>query len=300
MNDLPKITEAADLQPATSRYYRLTSLMRLPAGKGQGVYNEATLFHERESLRVGWTSATVDSRLRRGDIVTVREGRHKGPRPEVLPAIRLVRVDQPVAAVNPFELVPVSWVNDATIARRAVPLWARLERPLQHLLNAVLWDGARFYRYITGPATAADDPAASAGNFRRAVALAEEALSLADGLPNVAHGVLIAAALLHGTGQADDFHRAADGRGLKPSERRHWIGDPPIVLEWLALARTQVIVPAALYHHLIHVLIALCRPTEPPRAIETSILKAARRLVDAPERSRPLDRLISCATLDLH
>ena len=281
-------------------HYRLTSLMRLPGKSGRGVYNEATLYHAGEALLIAWTSPTVDSRLRRGDIVTVREGRARALRPEVLPVLRITRVDQPVAAVNPFALVPPSWLDDRTIAQRATALWEQMERPLQHLLNAVLWDGARFYRYVTGPVSTADYPAPPGGNFRRAVALAEEALLLANGLPNVARGVLIAAALLHDAGKADDFRLAPDGCGLTLSERGRWIGYQNTILEWLAVARTKAIVPDAVYLLLIHVLVSLRRPPESPQAIETAILNVARGFVDSPERLRQADRLIACAPQSLH
>ena len=280
---------------AVPAYYRLTSLTRLPAKKGPGIYNEATLYHPRESLRVCWTSATVDSRLRRGGIVTVRDGRARALRPEILPVLRIARVDQPLAAVNPFELLPTSWLDDRAIVQRAKTLWEQMERPLQHLVNAVLWDGARFYRFVTGPVSVADYPGAPAGNFRRSVALAEEALSLADGLPNVARGVLIAAALLHDAGKADTFRLAPDGSGIALSERGRWIGYQQTVLEWLAVARTQVIVPDALYLHLVHVLLALHRPPEIPQAIETAILNVARGFIDSPQGLRDADRLISRA-----
>ena len=285
---------------ALAPYYRLTSLMRLPGKTGTGVYNEATLYCAGDTLRLGWTSPTVDSRLRRGDIVTVREGRARAPHPEVLPVLRIARVDQPVAAVNPFDLVPSSWLHDRALAQRAKNLWEQMERPLQHLVNAVLWDGARFYRYVTGPVSVAAYPAPPGGTFRRAVALAEEAVLLADGLPNVARGVLIAAALLHEAGKADDFRVAVDGSGVTLSERGRWIGFEYTVLEWLGVARTKSIVPDALYLLLVHVLIAFHRPPESPQAIETAILKVARGFIDSPERVRNADRLIACASPSLH
>jgi len=282
---------------ALAPYYRLTSLMRLPSKNGAGVYNEATLYHAGDTLRIGWTSPTVDSRLRRGDIVTVRAGRGRARHPEVLPVLRIARVDQPVAAVNPFDLLPSSWLHDRTLAQRAKDLWEQMDRPLQHLLNAVLWDGARFYRYVTGPRSAADYPAPPGGNFRRSVALAEEALLLAEGLPNVARGVLVSAALLHEAGKADDFHLSPDGRGLTLSERGRWIGCEYTLLEWLAVARTKAIVPDALYLLLVHVLVAMRRPPESPQAIETAILSVARGFVDSPECLRQADRLMPCAPL---
>jgi 3'-5' exoribonuclease len=158
----------------------------------------------------------------------------------------------------------------------------------------------RFYRYVTGPVSLAEYPAPPGGTFRRAVALAEEAVLLADGLPNVARGVLIAAALLHEVGKADDFRVAADGSGVTLSERGRWVGYQHTLLEWLGVARTKSIVPDALYLLLVHVLIAFHRPPESPQTIETAILKVARGFVDSPERVRNADRLIACASPSLH
>ena len=261
-------------------YARLISLMRLPGRTGHGIYNEATLYHDGETRQVSWTSSTVDARLRRGDVVTVRAGRAKTHVGEMTPVQRIVRVDQAVPVVNPFALIPPTWFDDREIVRAAAMLWGQMERPLQHLVNAVLWDGARFYRYVTGPASTAEYPAPAGGGFRRAVACAEEARLLADGLPKVARGVLIAAALLHEAGKADDFRLSADGSGLILSERGRWIGYRQTLLEWLAVARTEVIVPDGLYHRLVHVLLATHRASELPPTIEAAILNVARNLAD--------------------
>jgi hypothetical protein len=78
-------------------------------------------------------------------------------------------------------------------------------------------------------------------------------------------------------------------------KRGRWIGYQQTVLEWLAVARTQVIVPDTLYLHLVHVLLALHRPPETPQAIETAILNVARGFIDSPQRLRDADRLISRA-----
>ena len=48
--------------------------------------------------------------------------------------------------------------------------------------------------------------------------------------------------LLHEAGKADDFRLSADGSGLILSERGRWIGYRQTLLEWLAVARTEVIV----------------------------------------------------------
>ncbi len=65
-NRLPALTDGPF-------HYRLTSLVRLPAASRRGVHNEATLYHDHRELQVAWQSSTVDSRLKRGCLVALRD-----------------------------------------------------------------------------------------------------------------------------------------------------------------------------------------------------------------------------------
>ena len=159
--------------------------------------------------------------------------------------------------------------------QRAAVLWEQLSRPCQHLFNAVLWDGGRFYRYVTGPISSSDYSGMPGSNFRQAVAIAERALSLARGLSDISLSVVICAALLHTVGKADDYRCSADGYTL--SERGYWIGSQYTILEWLAVARAKVPVPESQYLALVHALIAEGRPGD-GQSTEATILAVARRL----------------------
>jgi 3'-5' exoribonuclease len=265
----------SDGQAALPFYFRLTSLVRLPAKRGKGVRNQATLYHDDAELTVNWTSAFVDTRLKRGCYVALR-GARRGPKDGGLNIDRLERIDKPLAALNPFQTVPTTWFSDRDAIQRAIQLWERLDRPLQHLFNAVMWDGGRFLRFLTGPATTADYPWIPGQNLRHTVQVAERAIGLTKGTARTSVPIVIAAAFFHDAGKADDF-RIAD-RGYVLSERGEWIGHQHTILEWLAVARAQVIVPERTYIQLIHALIAFRGSAANQRSLEAMILSTANRL----------------------
>ncbi len=267
------------------KFFRLTGIARFPATNGKGVWNEATVHYEKTTLNVGWPSATVDIRLTRGSIVTIHFDRRRYTQPDRFSVIKIERVDEPVAGLNLFERLPASWVIDPDLASRAARLWGQLDRPFAHLLNAVLWDGRRFFRYVTSPASIAEDPVPVGANFRRSVDLAEQAVLLADTLPNISRDILISAALLRDAGKADGFQRTPDG-GLNLTERGRWIGYQQTVLEWLAVARGRAAIPDASYHRLVHVLMASANPAIAPISVEVAFLNAAASFVDSPVRFR--------------
>lgn len=268
----------------TQGAYRLTSLTRLPGKGGRGVANIATLFHDTGVLEVSWQSSLVDSRLKRGCYVAIRglvQQRVPGATCKIQ---NLDLIDRPQASVNPFETIPPTWVKDRALVQRASFLWKQLSRPFQHLVNAVLWDGARMERFVSGPTTESAYPPFPNANLRHAVETAEEGLNLAEGLPNVSRSVLITAALLHDVGKADNFQRKADGEGYTYSARGALVGHHYTILEWLAVARScdGVVIPDDSYLALIHALTATYGTVELslrlPRTIEASLLAVADRI----------------------
>ena len=264
--------------------FRLTSITRLPGKNGKGVSNTATIFHEECSLEVTWQSTHVDVRLKRGCYVAIRglgATHHQGG---AYPIQRLDLLDKPLATLNPFETISMNWVRDRSWITRASALWAQLSRPFQHLLSAVWWDGGRFERFVCGPAALFSYRPVPNANLRHAVETAEHAISLAHGLPEVSHSVLIAAALLHDAGKADDFRLAPEQGGYTYSQRGNLVGHRYTVLEWLAVARGKVgvVIPDAQYLALIHALIAGQGMTGPGvrevQTIEASLLAVAGRI----------------------
>lgn len=268
----------------TAAYYRLTSVTRLPGKGGRGVTNIATLYHEQGALEVTWQSAQVDSRLKRGCYVAMRGIEHSVASDSVTKIQRLDLLDKPLPSINPFDVVPANWVRDRALVKRASKLWGQLSRPLQHLVTAVLWDGSRFERFVTGPAALSCYPPVPNANLSHAVETAETALMLANGLTDVSTSVVIAAALLHDAGKADDFRLSPDRDGYAYSERGQLVGARHTVLEWLAVARGRdgVIVPEGQYLALIHALTATRGAgwlgIREPQIIEATILAAADRV----------------------
>lgn len=289
------MTTSIPTSPAVGRssnhdpvHYRLTSIVRLPGKGGRGVSNIATLFHEQGTREVTWQSTQVDCRLKRGCYVAVRGLEQLVNQGDASSIRRLDLLDKPLPFINPFELVPANWVRDRVLVKRATVLWGRLSRPMQHLVTAVLWDGNRFERFLTGPAALSCYPPVPNANLRHAVDTAEHALSLANGLTDVSTSVLIAAALLHDAGKADDFRLRPDRDGYAYSERGQLVGARHTVLEWLAVARGRdgVIVLEVQYLALVHALTATRGVAwlgiREPQMIEATILAVADRATSEP------------------
>lgn len=280
---IPQSTVAVRFTAKTEAYYRLTSITRLPGKGGRGVTNIATLFHGEGAREVTWQSAQVDCRLKRGSYVAIRGIEGSIADGSVVKIQRLDLLDKPLPSVNPFDAVPANWVSDRVLVKSASQLWGRLSRPMQHLVTAVLWDGHRFERFLTGPAALSCYLPMPNANLRHAVETAEHALSLANGLAEVSTSVLIAAALLHDAGKADDFQLCPDREGYAYSERGQLVGARHTVLEWLAVARGRdgVIVPEGQYLALVHALTATRGVAwlgiREPQMIEATILAVADR-----------------------
>ncbi|MGE5621483.1 MAG: HD domain-containing protein, partial [Candidatus Bathyarchaeota archaeon] len=163
-------------------------------------------------------------------------------------------------------------------------LVGRLPRPLTHLLNAVLWDGLRFHRYVVGPSSIAGHHADSNGNLRHSVEVAETSLSLAVADAAACRSVLVLAALLHDAGKAEEYEYDHARRCFTMSTRGILVGHKHTLLEWIAAARAEhrVAVPEDHYLGLLHCLTAAKGPDylglRPPVTREATILSAADRL----------------------
>ena len=114
-----------------------------------------------------------------------------------LGAIRIARlcvVERATPAVNLFETIPPRWVADRDLVARASTLWGSLNRPFQHLVNTVFWEGRRFQRFLVGPSSLNGHHCELNGNFRHAVEVPELCVNLAITMTHVSHSVLVAAA----------------------------------------------------------------------------------------------------------
>lgn len=127
--------------PILPFHFRLVSLVRLPGAAGREVMNEAVLYHKDAQITACWTSRHVDIRLKRGCCVALRGACFHQLRNGRLPVSRLELIDKPIPAINPFHTIPPTWLADRHAVQRAAMLWDRMGRHLQHLFNAVMWEG---------------------------------------------------------------------------------------------------------------------------------------------------------------
>ena len=241
-----------ELMPST---LRIQSIDRAP-NPGGGIVNRATLYHRRATIRVDWITQHVDTRLHRYGLATIQHAQTVRSTNGVIRIDRLLPADRPLAHVNLFEMVLPEWIKDRNLVRRAAALWAELPRPLAHLVNATLWDGRRFERFVTGPASLHGQHRGRNGNFRHSVEVAEMTRDLGRKSLGANIPLLIAAGLLHDAGKADTYRYDRYGHGFRLSDRGARIGHRPTLIEWLALAREcgRVILPDDLYLALLQMI----------------------------------------------
>jgi hypothetical protein len=258
--EFPPPSSSPDLPPIA----RLLAIARFPNKKGT-YRNDAKIFADGQEHRVTWTSPKVDPNLRPSTFVQVEREANGGRFRESHQRIqRMTRVDTALPWVNLFSTVPPAWVGNIDLLVQAASLWDTLPRPLAHLFNAALWDGDRFYRYLTVP----ELPTARRGwngTFAHCVATAQAVKRLGS---DEDAPVLITAALLHDAAKGDACQRNRCGNRLQLSERFRYLGPRNSLLEWIAVARHQhkVIIPENTYLWLINRLLAAPIDGNPYRA----------------------------------
>jgi 3'-5' exoribonuclease len=276
---------------------RIQSIHRA-IGAEHRIQNEAVLFHEKACLKVSWATQHVDVRLHVGSVVAIRWTGHPKSVNGCIHVARLMLLERPDPALNLFDTVPTQWVRDRDLLSRARALWEQLPRGMQHLLNALLWEGNRFHRYVVGPSSLNGHHNGWNGNFRHSVEVAETAVDMGSAYDTVFSPLLILGGLLHDVGKADEYQYDYARRCFEMSPRGALVGHRNTVLEWLAVARSQyrVILPDEHYLGLIHAMTAT-RGGErlglrEPVSLEAAILSAADRLsgeANLVERLAPFD-----------
>lgn len=212
---------------------------------------------------------------------------------------RLRLADYPRANVNLFATIPPTWATDRDLVTRARSLWESLPRNLGLLVNAVLWNGDRFHRYVRGPSSICDHHPDLGGNFRHSVEVAGIArdLGTASKLANVP--LLIVGGLLHDAAKAAEYRYDWDRRCFKLSDSGQLVGHRDTLIGWLAEARRThgVNLGDGLFLGLLHMLFAAKGAPDwlglrAPRTREADILSQADQF------SRAEDLRRSCAPPD--
>lgn len=237
--------------------FRVQSIARRAFDDKQTL-TQAVLFHEQASIRVEWTCKHPDIRLTVGSLVSIRWLGRPTCTEGATRISRLVLLERPEACLNLFHTIPYSWVKDRPLVARAAKHWEAMGRPLQHLFNAVFWNGERFARYLGGPSSLAGHHNGRNGNFRHAVEVADRAWMLGVQHPEAHLPVLLASCLLHDAGKAEEYRFDGMRGCFTMTERGALLGHKHTVLEWIAAARAQhrVIVPEAHYLALLHAITA--------------------------------------------
>ena len=229
-----RASRSPSLSAAFPRVMRLQSLIRSTTGNGR-IANQAVLYSGHQTVKVEWESKQVDVRLRNKNLVTVVQPTRPGDGKGSLRMQSLQPAGKVLPSVNLFYTVPPSW-SDPALVDRAAALWDTLPSDLAHLVNDILWDGGRFYRYVTGPrhpGRAADRN----GNFRHAVEVAERAAALGRETLPAAVPLLIAGGLLHDAGKADAFRFDQDSQAFRFSQLGQLLGPRALAIEWVVTAR---------------------------------------------------------------
>lgn len=248
------------------------------------IHCEAMLFHEQASLRVTWTVQHLDVRLKAGCLVSIRWAGNACSEEGAVRIARLVLLEIPSKDLNLFDTVPNAWVSDRELVQRARALLDWLPQEFHYLLNAILWDGRRFHRFVVGPSSLNNHHAGKNGNFRHTVEVAERCLILAQMEPLVCRSVLVMSALLHDAGKADEYMYNRQRLCFEISARGALVGHRHTILEWIAAALAQQRIALSEMHHLalLHCLTAAkggeFLGIRQPLSLEATILSAADRL----------------------
>ena len=243
--------------PSLPRIFRLTSYTAKVIDH-KHTECTATLFHEKASMKVRWTTASPDHRIKPNRLVSTRWSAHRGCDEEgVLRISRLVLIERPEAMENLFETVPSGWVRDRQLVGEAKDLIEALPRGHRHLFNAIFWDGERFRRFCMGPSSMNGHHNTDSGNLRHAVDVAKMMRENCGARQITNTPLAILSALLHDAGKADEYRLNPSGE-WKLSDRGRLLGHKITVVEWIAsaMARYRIMLPISHYMALLHCLTA--------------------------------------------
>ena len=259
----------------------------------------ATLFHERASLKVRWTTARPDARIRTNQLVSprwqdVRPLSEEGS----IHISRLVPIERPVAMQNLFELVPSGWVRNRDLVKRGAELIDLMPYGHRHLFNAIFWEGERFRRFCTGPSSMRGHHNGDNGNLAHAIdvaAMMREWCGRND-IASTPLGVLTG--LLHDAGKADEYRLKSDGSWTL-SDRGRLLGHKVTNIEWIvsAMAKHHVILPKGHYEALLHCLTSSKGAPEWLGIRKPAMLEAV-MLSDLDRFSGTEDLMVRCAAND--
>lgn len=259
----------------------------------------ATLFHEKASLKVRWTTAHPDHRIKPNLLVSPRwtAARTIGD-DGTIRISRLVLIERPEPMENLFDLVPTGWVRDRKLVRKGAELNELLPRGHRHLFNAIFWEGERFRRFCMGPSSMKGHHNGDNGNLVHAIDVATMMREW-SGRKDIASTPLgILAGLLHDAGKADEYRLKRDG-GWALTDRGRLLGHKITNIEWIVAAMSQhrVVLPRGHYEALLHCLTSSKGAPEWLGIRKPAMLEAI-MLSDLDRFSGTEDLMVRCAAND--
>ena len=196
----------------------------------------ATLYHRYLTFKVVWSVRTPDPKLRPTQLVSIRWNGTPDNEDGAVVIDRLISVSHSDEHTNLFDTIPPSWPVDRALVERGCTLISALPRRFRHLFNAILWDGQRFLRYVTGPASLDRTHNQLNGNLRHSLDVADYALSWAADQPQVFRPLLILGSLLHDAGKADCYTLDRVHPRFSADKPACRIGHRAILLDWVSEA----------------------------------------------------------------
>jgi 3'-5' exoribonuclease len=244
----------------------------------------ATLYHRHVTLRVAWTCRTIDPAIRPSVLVSIQWRGTPTTEEGALHIRRLRAVAAPDERTNLFDTIPAVWRVDSHLVERGHKLINALPRRFKHLFNAVLGDGQRFLRYLTGPGSLDRTHTGLNGNLRHGLEVAERALTLAESWQRVCRPLIILGSLLHDAGKADRYQLHPTQERFAETERGRRVGHRAVLLDWLSEASASIpnVLPSAYERALTDLVIAV--NSAPERTGMGEVPSLETRLVDQADR----------------
>lgn len=246
------------MRESMPRAYRLLDVQSVAIDDGF-VCCTATLYHRHLSPRVAWTCRTIDPRLKKRALVSIRWDRQPVCENGEMHIGRLEPVETPDESINLFDTVPPPVVIDPALLERARVLFNQLPRHFKRIFNAIFRESLRFLWFVAGPASLHGQYAQMNGNLLRSVEIAESALRIAGRHRAVFPALIILGALLRDAGKADCYRFDPMHNCFVVTDDGQLVGHRLAAVDWLTVAITRfgIEIPKPHYNALIHILSAV-------------------------------------------
>ena len=271
---------------AMPKVYRVIDVKAVAIGDGL-ICCTATLYHRHLRPRVAWTGRTIDPRIKRMALVSIRWNRQPVCENGELHIGALIPLETPDENTNLFDTVPPPLVPDLALLDHGRALVNQLPRRFKLLINAIFWDHQRLLWYVAGPAALNGRYAQMNGNLRRSIEVAECALRIAAGHREVFPALLILGSLLRDSGKAEHYRLDPKHDRFVVTDTRRLVGHRLMAVEWLtaAISHAGIEIPKPHRSALMHLLSAAPGAPEwlglcEPQSLEASIIAMAERWLE--------------------